>query len=710
MQRRTFLAVSAASAALAGVETMTKAEPAQSPLLAPWTGPHNGAPAFERVRIEDFKPALMAAMKADRKEIAAIVADPSPPTFANTIAALEDAGRALNRVSAIYGVYTSTMSDKPMQAIEQEMAPILSAFGDEVVQNAALFARVKAVYEAREHSGLTPEQQRLTWVTWRGFARHGAGLDAAGKTRMAAINQRLATLSTSFSQNELADEEGYSLTLRSEADLAGLPASLRDGAAAAAKDKGLAGQWLITNTRSSMEPFLTWSSRRDLREKGWRMWTMRGDNGGAHDNKAIITEILALRAEKARLLGYPTFAHWITDDQMAKTPDAAMDLMLKVWAPAKARVAEEVADMRKLADAEAPGSRIEPWDYRYYSEKVRKARYDLDENEVKPYLQLEKLREGMFWAAGQLYGFEFVQVNDLPVVEPTIRTFEVRRDGRQVGLWYFDPYARAGKGSGAWMSEYRPQERFTGEITPVVSNNANFVKAAPGEPILVSWDDGVTMFHEFGHALHGLNSDVAYPSLAGTSVARDFVEFPSQLNERWLPTHEVLTRFCIHYQTGEAMPDALVAKIRRAHTFNKGFDTVEYLASAIVDMKAHLAGATPIDPAVFEAATLAEIGMPREIVMRHRMPHFGHIFAGEGYAAGYYDYIWADTLTADAAEAFAQAPGGFYDKATAKRLHDDIMSVGNTIDAGQAFRRFRGRDVTVDALMRDRGFPVTATA
>ncbi len=713
MHRRTFLAASAATTALAGTGVVAKAAPAADApmpisMLAPWPSSRNGAPAFDKVKVADFKPALMAGIERNRADVAAIAANAAAPTFANTIAALEDAGRPLGRAVAIYGVYTSTMDDKPMQAVEQEMAPVLAAFQDEVVQNAALFKRVKAVYDARQTSGLTPEQQRLTWVVYRNFARHGAALGAAAKARMAAINQRLATLSTSFSQNELADEEGYTLPISSEADLAGLPASLRDGAAAAAKDKGLAGQWVITNTRSSMEPFLTYSSRRDLREKGWRMWIMRGDNGGAHDNNANITEILALRAEKAKLLGFPTFAHWITDDQMARTPDAAMSLMLKVWAPAKARVAEEVADMQKIADVEAPGTKIEPWDYRYYSEKVRKAKYDLDENEVKPYLQLEKLREGMFWAAGQLYGFGFVQVNDLPVYEPTVRTFEVRRGGKQVGLWYFDPYARPGKNSGAWMSEYRGQERFAGEVTPVVSNNANFVKAAPGEPILVSWDDASTMFHEFGHALHGLNSNVSYPTLAGTNVARDFVEFPSQLNEHWLPTHEVLTRFCLHYKTGAAMPDALVAKIKRAHTFNKGFDTVEYLASAIVDMKAHLAGGTRIDPKAFEVATLTEIGMPKEIVMRHRMPHFGHIFAGEGYSAGYYDYIWADTLTADAAEAFAESPGGFYDKATAKRLHDDIMSVGNTIDAGEAFRRFRGRDVTIDALMRDRGFPVAA--
>ena len=678
-----------------------------SPLLAPWSGPDGGAPPFDKVRVEDFKPSLMAAIAAKRDEVAAICASPAAPNFANTIAALEASGRMLDRVGAVFGVYTSTMNDKTMQAIEAEMAPVLAAFADEVVQNAVLYGRVKAVYEARQTLGLSPEQQRLTLVVWRNFSRHGAGLDTVQKARMAAINQRLATLSTQFSQNELADEESWSITL-AETDLAGLPPTLVAGAAAAAKEKDLAGKWLITNTRSSMEPFLTYSDRRDLREKGWRMWTLRGDNGDAHDNNAIISEVLALRAEKAKLLGFPTFAHWITDDQMAGTPQAAMDLMLKVWAPAKARVAEEVADMQVIADREAPGTRIEPWDYRYYSEKVRKARYDLDDNEIKPYLQMEKLREGMFWAAGQLYGLEFVPVSDLPVYEGDVRVFEVLRDGARVGLWYFDPYARAGKSSGAWMSEYRTQERFNGVVTPIVSNNANFIKAPPGDPILVSWDDAVTMFHEFGHALHGLNSNVAYPTLAGTNVARDFVEFPSQLNEHWLPTRELLSRFAIHYKTGEAMPAALVAKIKRAHTFNEGFGTVEYLASAIVDMKAHLAGASPVDPRAFETATLAQIGMPREVVMRHRMPQFGHIFAGEGYAAGYYDYIWADTLTADAAEAFAEAPGGFYDRPTARRLYDDIMSVGNTVDAAEAFRRFRGRDVTVDALMRDRGFAVAA--
>ena len=544
-------------------------------------------------------------------------------------------------------------------------------------------------------------------MTYRNFAQQGAALSVTGKTRLAAINKQLAGLYTTFSQNELGDEEDHWLTLE-QSDLEGLPDWLRAAATAAANEKKQKDKWLIANTRSAMEPFLTYSTRRDLREKGFRMWTSRGDNGDKHDNNATITQILQLRVEKANLLGYPTFAHWITDYQMAKTPDAAMGLLLKVWAPAVARVHEEVADMQKIADAEGAGIKIAPWDYRFYAEKVRKAKYDLDESEIKPYLQLEKIREGMFWAAGQLYGLEFVQVHDLPVIRPDIRVFDVRRGGKHMGLWYFDPYARAGKQSGAWMNEYRAQERFRAATTPVVSNNTNFVPGAPGEPILISWDDASTMFHEFGHALHGLNSNVTYPTLSGTNVVRDFVEFPSQLNEHWLPTKEVLSRFALHNKTGKPMPDALVAKIKSAHTFNQGFLTVEYLACAIMDLKAHLAGAAKIDPRAFETVTLQEIGMPDEIVMRHRMPQFGHVFSGEGYACGYYDYIWADTLVADAAEAFEEAPGGYYDKALARKLYDDITSRGNTVDAGEAYRKFRGRDATVDALMRDRGFPAPA--
>jgi peptidyl-dipeptidase Dcp len=669
-------------------------------LLSPWTGPYGGVPPFDKAKVDDFKPALLAGIDANRAEIAAIANNPEAPSFANTIAALEESGRALHRVGVVFGVFASTLNDKAMQAVEMEMAPVLAAFGDEVVQNTALFARVKAVYDARETSGLTPEQQRLVWVVYRNFARHGAALNDADKTRLAAINQRLASVYTEFSQNVLADEEEQFLVLDSEADLAGLSVQQRESAAAAAEAKNIKDKWVIANTRSDMEPFLTYATRRDLREKAFKLWTSRGD--GAHDNKPLIREILALRAEKAKLLGFPTFAHWITDDQMAKTPDAAMALMEKVWKPATARVREEVAEMQKIVDAEKGGFKIAPWDYRHYAEKVRQAKYAIDQNAIKAYLQADKIIAAAFWAAEQLYGFEFVEVTGVPVAMADVRVFELWKNGKAAGLFYLDPFARAGKLSGAWMSEYRTQERLHGEVTPIVSNNANFVSGS-GD-VLLSWDDAVTIFHEFGHALHALNSNVTYPSLSGTNVVRDFVEFPSQLNERWLATPELLSKFAHHHETGEAMPEALIAKIRNAQKFNQGFSTVEFLASAIVDMKAHLAGDTPIDAATFEKDTLRAIGMPDEVVMRHRMPHFTHIFSGEGYASGYYDYIWADTLVADAAEAFREAPGGFYDKALAQKLHDAIMSVGNTVDAAEAFRRFRGRDVQVDALMRDRGF------
>jgi peptidyl-dipeptidase Dcp len=710
VKRRSFLAAASATALMPMTAPMSAraATPAASanPLLAPWAEPHGGLPPLDKVKPELFASAFEAAMAEQRKEVFALTAKRSAPTFETILAAYQDSGRTLNRVGALFGVFTSTMNDAAMQKVEAASTPKLAAFSDEIIQNEQLFARIKAVYDARETSNLTPEQKRLTWVVYNSFARQGAALDATKKARLGQINQALASLYTRFSQNELADEEGYTLEL-AEGDLAGLPDSVKAGAAAAAEEKGLKGKWLITNTRSSMEPFLVYSDRRDLREKGWKLWVSRGDNNDVHDNKAVITEILKLRAEKAKLLGFETYAHWITDDQMAKTPDAAMSLMMQVWKPAVARVHEEVADMQKVADGEGATFKIAPWDYRHYAEKVRKARYDLDQNAVKPYLQLEKMREAMHWAAGQLYGLAFSQITDVPVCHPDVRVWEVTRGGQRVGLWYFDPYARAGKQSGAWMSEYRTQEKFKGVVTPIVSNNCNFVKGKPGEPVLISWDDASTLFHEFGHALHGLNSDVNYPGLAGTNVARDFVEFPSQLNEYWLETRPVLEKFAVHYQTGKPIPAELVAKIEKAKTFNQGFSTVEYLASAIYDMKIHLAAkGQAIDPEAFETSAMAEIGLPSQIVMRHRPTQFGHIFSGDGYSAGYYDYIWADTLTADAAEAFEQAPGGFYDKAVAKRLHDDIMSVGNTIDAGEAFRRFRGRDVKIGALMRNRGFPV----
>jgi peptidyl-dipeptidase Dcp len=677
-----------------------------SPMLQTWTGPYGGVPPWHLVRPEEFVGAFDAAIAAATTEMEAIAQQADPPTFENTIVAMESAGRALQRLQVLFDVHTSNLNLGPIPDIERVVVPKLAEYEDRVAQNERLYARIATVYERREAASLSLAQRRLVEERHRQFVRRGAKLDAADKAKLSQINQRLASLYTDFSQNLLADEQGHVTWIENEADLAGLPPSIVSAMASAAAERGKPGVWAVTNTRSSMDPFLTYASHRPLREQVWRRYYNRGDNGDAHDNNAIIAEVLKLRARRAQLLGYATHAHWRLEPQMAKTPEAAMELMMKVWPKAVARVREEVADMQRIADAEGSGVTIEPWDYRYYAEKVRKAKYDLDFNEVKPYLQLEKLREAMMWAAGELYGLRFKPVQDLPVFHPDVRVWEVTdASGRHVGLWYLDPYAREGKRSGAWMTDYRAQENMDHEVTPVVSNNSNFVKGAAGQPVLISWDDATTLFHEFGHALHGLLSHVTYPSQAGTSVARDYVEFPSQLNEHWLSTPELLNRFAIHYQTAEPLPAELLAKIERASTFNQGFATVEYLASALVDMKLHLAGDADIDPDAFERQALAELGMPREIVMRHRTPQFAHIFSSDSYSAGYYSYLWSDALTADAAEAFVEG-GGYYDHDVAQRLYDHVMSVGDTVDPADGFRAFRGRDVDTGALLRKRGFPV----
>jgi peptidyl-dipeptidase Dcp len=644
-------------------------ETTTNPLIAKWEGPYGGVPPFDKVQIPLFKPALETAMAEQLAEIDKIATNPAPPDFENTIAALERAGAAYDRASTLYFIWASNMSTPEFQTVQREMAPRLAAFNDKITGNEALFQRIDAVYNSPEKSKLTPEQQRLVWLGYTNFVRSGARLKPEAKTRLSQINQQLAGLFTKFSQNVLAEETDQFIVLKEE-DLAGLPQSLRDAAAAAAEAKKQPpGSYVIINTRSSVDPFLTYSDRRELREKVWRMFINRGDNGGEHDNNATITEILQLRAERARLLGYQTHAHWRLENAMAKTPERALELMEAVWKPAVARVHEEVADMQALADKEGAKIKIEPWDYRYYMEKVRKAKFDLDQNEIKPYLQLEKLREGIFWVAGELFNFNFTPVTNVPVAHPDIRVWEVtdKTSKRHIGLWYFDPYARAGKRSGAWMNAYRSQERMDGEITTIVSNNSNFVKGKPGEPVLISWDDATTMFHEFGHALHGLNSNVTYPSLSGTAVPRDYVEFPSQLLEHWLSTPEVLQKFALHYQTGKPIPQELVDKIARSATFNQGFATVEYLSAALVDMKLHLAGDKKIDPDAFERETLAQLGMPKEIVMRHRTPHFLHVFGSDGYSAGYYSYLWSDVITADAFGAFVEGKGP-YDRAVADRL------------------------------------------
>jgi peptidyl-dipeptidase Dcp len=680
-------------------------------LLAEWTGPYGGVPAFDRMDLEALRPALEAGMALNLEEIDAIAANPSPPTFDNTIVAMERTGHDLRRVLAYWGIWRANLSTPEFREIQTEMAPRLSEFRSKITQNQKLFERTKAVYESDELATLRPDQQRLVWLVYDQFARNGATLEGADKERYAEINKRLAELHTQFGNNVLADEEGYVLYITKD-QLGGLPDSFVQAAAAAATERDHEGDFAITNTRSSMDPFLTYSSERDLREKVWRTYYSRGDNGDEYDNNAIIAEILQLRNERVQLLGYDNYAAWRLEDRMAKTPERAFELMKAVWPVALARVKEEVADMQAIADKEGAAIEIAPWDYRYYAEKVRKAKYDLDSDEVKQYLQLDKLREAMFYVAGELFDFEFTPVpgGTVPVFHEDVTVWEVtdRTSGDNIGLWYLDPYARPGKRSGAWATSYRSHEAIDGESNVLGSNNSNFIKGAPGEPVLISWDDARTLFHEFGHALHFLSSEVEYPTLNGG--VRDYTEFQSQLLERWLLTDEVIDNYLVHYKTGKSITAALVAKIKSAATFNQGFATTEYLASALVDMRYHMTDPAGIDPDAFERDILAELEMPDEIVMRHRSPHFGHIFSGEGYSAGYYGYMWADVLTSDAAEAFVKAPGGFYDQELAKKLVDNLFAVRNAVDPAEAYRQFRGRDARIDALMRDRGFPVPGVA
>ncbi len=674
-------------------------------LLAPWAGPHGGVPPLDKIKVADFKPALETAMAEQLKEIDAIANNEAPATFDNTLLPFEKSGQALSRTAAMFGVWTTSLSSPEFQKVETEMAPKLAAFGDKIIQNPKFFARLKAIYESPEKSKLTPEQQRLAWYHFNSFARQGANLDVAQKAQLSEYNQQLAKLTTQFSQNQLGDEEQDALIIDKKEDLAGLSEAQIAGASSEAERRKLKGKWVIANSRSAMEPFLVYSSNRALREKGFKMWTSRGDNGNARDNNKIASEILLVRAKKAKLLGFPTYAHWRVGDAMAKDPQTALNLMLSVWQPARDQFRKDVIEAQAIADKEGQGVKIAPWDYRYYAEKLRKAKYDLDLNEVKPYLQLQHIREAMFWAAKELYDFSFTKVEGLPLFDAEMSVYEVKRGPDYVGLWYFDPYARPGKQSGAWMNAYREQQKVDGDVTTIVSNNSNFIKGAKGLDATLSWDDARTMFHEFGHALHGLNSNATYPSLSGTNTTRDFVEFPSQFNENYLSTSQVL-KFLVNAK-GEAIPADLLVRIEKASKFNEGFATAEAQASAIVDMKLHLAGETPIDTKAFEKAILAEIGMPPELVMRHRIPAFGHIFAGDGYAAGYYSYIWAEVLDHDAFEAFTEATGP-YDKKVAKKLRDTVMSVGNTVDPAEAYRNFRGRDPKPDALLRHKGFPVPA--
>lgn len=675
-------------------------------LLAKWSGPYGGVPAFDKMTLDALKPALEQGMASQLEEIESIASNPDPATFENTIEAMERSGDEFDRVMTYWGIWSANLSTPEFRAIQTEMVTKLSEFRTKITQNQALFARISSVYES-EMDSLRPDRQRLTLLAYEQFARNGATLDGEAAGRYAEINKRLAELNTKYGNNVLADEEGYVLYLAKDR-LGGLSESFVQAAAAAASERDREGEYAITNTRSSMDPFLTFSNERDLREKVWRTYYSRGDNGDEHDNNEIIKEILRLRHERVQLLGYDNYAQWRLENRMAKTPERALRLMEAVWPAALARVREEVADMQKIADAEGAGIKIAPWDYRYYAEKVRQARYDLDSDEVKQYLQLDKLRDAMFFVAGKLFHFDFepIEAGSVPVFHETVKVWEVtdKGTGAHIGLWYLDPYARRGKRSGAWANSFRSYETFNGKKTVLSSNNSNFIKGAEGEPVLISWDDARTFFHEFGHALHALSSNVAYPTLNGG--VRDYTEFQSQLLERWLATDEVIDNYLVHHKTGEPIPAELVEKIKKAATFNQGFATVEYLASALVDMRYHTFDPAGLDPDEFERETLAALNMPDEIVMRHRSTHFSHIFSGEGYSAGYYGYLWADVLTSDAAEAFADAPGGFYDEELAKKLVDNLFAVRNAVDPAEAYRAFRGRDAGIGALMRDRGFPV----
>ena len=673
-----------------------------NPLLADWIGPEGGVPPWDKVSPDLFPDAITQGLAERRAEYRRIADNPAAPTFANTVVPMQLAGARLGRVLAMFGTLTSNMNTLAYQALDREWSPKLAAAQDEITFDRTLFARIEAIHAAP--AGLTAPEHRLVDRIYDSYVRQGAKLTPAQKAQLSQYNQALAIAFSEFSRKLLADEN-TAIVVTDEAQLAGVPDSVKAAAHDAAAQRKVAG-WAIVNTRSAVDPVLTFASNRALREKVWRAFVNRGDNGDANDTDATVARIVKLRADRAHLLGYATHADWRMQDTMAKTPAAAMALMMRVWPAAVARAHEEVADQQKIADAEHAGIRIEPWDYRYYQEKVRKARYDLDQAQLKPYFELNHIIDASYYAAHRLYGLNFTEITgQVPVFEPHMRVWKVTaRDGRDVGLFYRDDFARAGKRSGAWTSGFRGQRDLPPAQRVLTTNNNNFVAAPAGQPTLISLDDATTLFHEFGHSIHAMLQQVYYPGLAGTP--RDFVEYPSQVNEHWLLSRDVLDRYARHYQTGAAMPQALLDKIKASETFNQGFATVEYLASAIVDMKLHTVPDGVVDPDRFERETLAQLGMPREIVMRHRLPQFGHLFQSDSYSAGYYSYLWSDVMVADTLSAFGEA-GGDWDQATADRFRTVLLSTGNETDRADAFRRFRGRDPRVDALLGKRGFPTS---
>jgi peptidyl-dipeptidase Dcp len=672
-------------------------------LLQTWTGPYDGVPPWDKVKVSDFPSAFQAVMDNVKFQVNVIRDNPAPATFENFTLAMELASKSADELFSIWGVHSSNLSNEKIRDIQGEWMPKVSAFFDQLTLDPKLLAKTKAVYDGRIAAGLNAQQLRLVERNYEQLVRNGALLDGAEKEKLIALNTELSKAFNEFSNKVLADEETY-IYLTNKADLAGLPDSFIASIKAAAESQGKDG-WALKNTRSVMQPILQNSTRRDLRETVYNAYINRGDNGDKNDTNATIAKILKLRADRAKVLGFKTHAHYRMADTMAKEPEAAMELMMKVWPAAIGRVAEEVADMQQVADAENANITIAPWDYRYYSEKVRKIKYDLDEAEIKPYFKLDNMVDAMFDAAGKLYGMEFKDnTGTVPVFDPEVRTFEVKRGDKIIGLFYLDNFAREGKRSGAWMTTYRSQYDLGGDNRYVLaSNNNNFVKGGEGQPTLISLDDATTLFHEFGHALHFLNYDITYPGLAGTP--RDFVEYPSQVNENWLLTRYILDTYAKHAETGKPMPQKLVDKINKSKTFNEGFSTVEYLSSAIVDMMLHNREEPVTDPDAFERETLAKIGMPKEVVMRHRLPQFNHLFSSDAYSAGYYSYLWSETMDADTWAAFEET-GDVWDKDTAERFRSIIMATGNETDRKDAYRKFRGRDPQVKYILKKRGFPV----
>jgi len=681
-----------------------------NPAIITWSGAL-GLPEFAAIADQDLAAAFAMALPEHLTEIEVIANSPDAATFENTIIALEQAGELRSRASGIFWNLTGAHTNDTLQELERKLSPEFSRHRSAIAMNVALFARIDALYQKREILGLDSEAARVLELTWKSFVRAGARLNKIDQKRLAEINERLATLGTAFAQNVLADERDYALVLESDEDLAGLPASLVSGMGAAAEERGHKGKHAVTLSRSIIEPFLTFSTRRDVRETAFEAWVARGGGTGDRDNRPIVAETVKLRAEKAALLGYDSFAHFKLDDTMAKTPANVRSLLETVWKKACGRAAEETAELSDLIAAEGLNHDVAPWDWRHYSEKARAARFDLNEADIKPYLQLEKLIEAAFYTAEKLFGITIREHEGITTYHPDVRVFEVLdQNGQRVAIFLGDYFARPSKRSGAWMSEFQEQHKLeSGQNgkgqTPIVVNVMNFAKAPEGEPVLITMSDARTLFHEFGHALHGMLSDVTYPSISGTSVSRDFVELPSQLYEHWLTTPEVLQRFAVHFQTGEAIPQTLLDKMRAAEKFNKGFANVEFTSSALVDMAFHTLNtdqAANIDPLDFQAKILAGLNMPDEIVMRHATLHFSHVFSGDGYSAGYYSYMWSGVLDADAFKAFEEA-GDAFEGATAGKLHRYIYSSGGSMDPEDAYIAFRGKLPSPDALLEKEG-------